>query len=318
MVMPPLSQNTDDSRTPEQAKQRILRGMRDLPALPQVVNEVVSLLNTPQSSSSQIASLISYDPGLTSRILRMVNSSAYGIPRQVTSIQHSITMLGYNAVKGLVLGASICQIFSIQNQDTKNVARAYGDKLDIQEFWQHALMVAFFAKLIADLYRLPNADDIFSAGMLHNVGILVLHVQDANIDKALHLQLKQKKVWRYSSQAIRLESAVLGFTHVELGKALAERWQLPDSMQAVIGRYFFPIEEGSPNDAAVFAVGLAHQLLSATHTHHSHILDVSCDDLSPELADYFSLETDEAVQELCGHIPFLIEESREIMASLLN
>ena len=107
------------SPIPPPNKQRILKGVRDIPALPQVVTQVVELLNKSSSSSSQIADLISYDPGLTSRILRMVNSSAYGIPRQVSSIQHSIAMLGYNSVRGLVLGASICQIFSTPTSGAK-------------------------------------------------------------------------------------------------------------------------------------------------------------------------------------------------------
>jgi hypothetical protein len=89
-------------------------------------------------------------------------------------------------------------------------------------------------------------------------------------------------------------------------------------MQAVIGRYSFPFEEGGSNDAAVFAVGLAHQLLSAIHAHHTIISQVSCEDLSPDVCAYFKLETDEAVQALCEHIPILLEESQEIMASLLD
>jgi HD-like signal output (HDOD) protein len=303
------------STTPPPNKQRILRGVRDIPALPQVVTQVVGLLNKPSSSSSQIADLISYDPGLTSRILRMINSSAYGIPRQVTSIQHSIAMLGYNAVRGLVLGASICQLFSSTTSDSKSKKK---QGLDLKGFWQHALLTAFFAKHLAEHFNLPEADDIFSAGMLHNIGILGLHTQDVVSDVVVHNALAKKKIWRYDPQALPIEYSVLAFTHVDLGSELAQRWQLPKIMQAVMSRYNRPVLTGDETDSAVFTVALAHYLLALVIQVDYHFEQIGCAQLPDALCTFFRLETNEDVQALCEHIAPLLGESEEIMQSLLG
>jgi HD-like signal output (HDOD) protein len=311
--------NSGFSPTPPPNKERILKGVRDIPALPEVVTQVVDLLNKASSSGSQIADLISYDPGLTSRILRMVNSSAYGIPRQVTSIQHSIAMLGYNAVRGLVLGASICQIFSPITANTKGKAVPKNKQgLDLEEFWRHALMTAFFAKRLAEHFKLPKADDIFSAGMLHNIGVLVLHTQDAISDTLVHNALEKKKLWRYAPQALPIEYSILGFTHVDLGVELAQRWQLPEVMLAVMSRYNRPRLTGNETDSAVFAVALAHHLLALVFQLDYDFDEISCDHLPNTLCTFFRLEADEDVQALCGHIAPLLEESEEIMRSLIG
>ena len=313
----PTGSNTSYSNlTPN--KQRILKGMRDIPALPQVVTQVVELLNKSTSSSSQIADLISYDPGLTSRILRMVNSSAYGIPRQVTSIQHSIAMLGYNAVRGLVLGASICQLFSPSTVGTKKNTHKKQQGLHLEEFWQHALIMAFFSKYLAEHYKIAEADDIFSAGMLHNIGILVLHTQDIVSDVVVHNALAKKKLWRYAPQALPIEYSVLAFTHVDLGTELAQRWQLPKMMQAVMSRYHKPMLTGDETDSAVFVVSLAHYLLALMLKVNNDVEQITCKQLPDYLCTFFRLETNKDVQALCKHITALEEDSEEIIQSLIG
>jgi HD-like signal output (HDOD) protein len=299
--------------------QDILKSVRDIPALPQVVIQVVELLNKPNSNGLQIASLISYDPGLTSRILRMVNSSAYGIPRQVTSIQHSIAMLGYNVVRGLVLGASICQIFSSLHASGKTGQRMQiRQGLDLESFWRHALLMGFFSKHLADHFKLPEADDVFSAGMLHNIGILILYAQSPRYDIALHSVLKQRKAGRYGVKTLEIEQLVLGFTHLELGTELSQRWELPDLMHAVISRYASPRVTGEKTDAAVFVVALAHQLLSAMSEVQYHCEAITCKHLSPELLEYFQFKDDKSVQVLCDGISPLLVESREILKTLIG
>jgi HD-like signal output (HDOD) protein len=295
----------------QQVKARVLKGIRDIPSLPVVVNQVIQLLNTPNSSSAQIADLISYDPGLTSRILRMVNSSAYGIPRQLTNIQQSIALLGYGAVRGLVLGASVCKMIGKQGA-------ASSGNLDVEEFWEHSLMTSFLARRIATLYQLPDADEIFSAAMLHNIGILLLYSQAPDIDKVLHSHLKKVQAWRYSPHAFQVEHQALGFTHMELGRELAERWQLPLMMQAVMGNYVSPVEDDEDYESAVFSVSLAHYVMAALNTHHGVVDAVSLEDIPLVARTYFSLETDEELQAISQYIEPLKAESAEIRAALLG
>src|SRR5437764_442296 len=101
----------DQPATTNKAKYDIiLKRVGDLPALPDVVNKIVELLGKPDSSAAEVAKFISYDPGLTSKVLRMVNSAAYGFQRQISSVQHAIMILGFSTIRGLVLSASIFKL----------------------------------------------------------------------------------------------------------------------------------------------------------------------------------------------------------------
>jgi HD-like signal output (HDOD) protein len=293
--------------TPNNANaQRLLRGMKDLPSLPQVVTQVMGLLNKPNSTGGQIADLVRYDPGLSSRILRMVNSSAYGIPRQVTSVQHAIAMLGFRAVHGLVLSASVCQILGRERAKSQY-------SLDVQAFWQHALMVSFLAKKIAILYRLPNEDEIFSAGMLHNIGVLAIYSQAPDLDKKLNQLLSAKGIDRFDPTALVLEDFVLGFNHTYLGSELTQRWNLPDLMREVIEHYHAPVDEGDNTNSAVFCVALAHYALAAYHKADGNLEAIDVSGLGSSLRQFFRLKQNEDLHNLCQLIPDLKDESAEIM-----
>jgi HD-like signal output (HDOD) protein len=292
--------------TPNTNAQRLLRGMKDLPSLPQVVTQVMALLNKPNSTGGQIAELVCYDPGLSSRILRMVNSSAYGIPRQVTSVQHAIAMLGFRAVHGLVLSASVCQILGRERAKSQY-------SLDVQAFWQHALMVSFLAKKIATLYRLPNEDEIFSAGMLHNIGVLAIYSQAPDLDKKLNVLLQTKGIERFDPATLVIEDYVLGFNHTYLGSELTQRWNLPELMRHVIEHYPSPTGEGNTTNSAVWCISLAHYLLAFYAKAHGDTDYIHASSLSTPLRQYFKLEEDVDLHALCEHIPSLKEESAEIM-----
>lgn len=293
------------------ARDRILRGLKDIPAFPVVVNQVLEKLNSPNANGAQVAQLVSYDPGLTSRILRMVNSSAYGIPRQVTNIQHAIAMLGFSAVRGLVLGASLCTILTSGKV-------AYKHNLDVHAFWEHALMVAFLSRRIASLYQLPDTDEIFSAGLLHNIGMLVLFSQATELDRHIHATLSRKQIWRFSPLARRVERELLSFDHVSLSRELAKRWQLPYLMQAVMEGYAQPQENGEEYESAVFCVSLAHYALAAMNAVGGEVEAVALGHIPAGVAVYFSIETDGELRAICEHIAPLQAESAEIRQALLN
>ncbi len=87
--------------------ERIRLKVRDIPSLPEIVTKVMQLVQDPMSSAFQLGRVISHDPGLTSRVLRLVNSAYYGFPKQISSIQHAITILGFTTMRGLVLSSSI-------------------------------------------------------------------------------------------------------------------------------------------------------------------------------------------------------------------
>ena len=166
--------------TPEaQSKiNRIKKKVQDIPSLPEIVTKVMELVQDPKSSASQLSKVISHDPGLTSRVLKLVNSAYYGFPKQISSIQHGIMILGFTTMRGLVLSSSIFKIFAPKSDKEMS--------LDYKKFWKHSLLTAICSRIINTHLRIQEEEDIFSAGILHDIGKVILDQYDhENYIKAL-------------------------------------------------------------------------------------------------------------------------------------
>jgi putative nucleotidyltransferase with HDIG domain len=255
----------------------VMKRIRDIPSLPQIINELIVLLGKPNVAASEIAKLVSYDPGLTTRVLRMVNSASYGLQRQVSSIQHGIMILGFNTVRGLILSASIFKLFENQHGHAL---------LDHTAFWHHSLSTALIAKTLATHYRIPEVDDAFCAGMLHDVGKIVLDVY-FNADYSIVLsEAKKECISPHGSRFLALEQQHLGTTHAHVGHMLAEKWKLPVTIQDVIEYHHHP-------DAAIRCPALVHCVAFANafaNIHREHSGIIRKDFFSPGIIDYYNLD----------------------------
>lgn len=270
--MPPLS--TDDQET-------LLKRIRDIPSLPEVVTRILAVIGRPETPASEIARLIAYDPGLTSKVLRMVNSAAYGFQRQISSIQHSVMILGFGTVRGLVLSASIFKLF-------KGHARPGG--LNHRKFWEHSLTTAVAARMLAQRLRLPDADDIFSAAMLHDIGKVVLDTYFPNYGQVL-AEARQQHLPFHGAAFHHLEENLLGITHTGIGGLLAGKWKLPIEMAEVI-QYHHQPERAESCPKAVYLVALANEMAVLQLASSGVYREGS---ITPATAEFFNL--DEAALE---------------------
>jgi putative nucleotidyltransferase with HDIG domain len=228
----------------------ILKRIRDIPSLPDVVTRILAVIGKPTTPASEIARLISYDPGLTSKVLRMVNSAAYGFQRQISSIQHGIMILGFNNVRGLVLSASIFKLFE---------GHTHPGGLNHTEFWEHSLGTAIAARILAKELRVPDADDIFSAAMLHDIGKVVLDVYfQEDYHKVLD-EARRKNLPFHGAAFYHLEQQMLGITHTSIGSFLATKWKLPVTFNEVIQFHHEP-EKAENCPRLVYVVALANEM----------------------------------------------------------
>jgi HD-like signal output (HDOD) protein len=229
----------------------VLKRIRDVPALPEVVNQIMLLLGKSSTPASEVAKLVAYDPGLSSRVLRMVNSAAYGFQREVSSIQHAIMILGFNTVRGLVLSASIFKLL-------RGEAKALG--FDSKSFWIHSMLSAMIATYVADAYKLDVKDEAFSAGMLHDVGKLVLAQHFATEYMAVLRETSRLKQPMHGQPFWLREQLMLGLTHTDIGLHLADKWKLPDGLASVIGYHHTPQQAPQGVQPLVHVVALANEL----------------------------------------------------------
>lgn len=209
--------------------QKILGKIDKLPTLPYVVSTLNDLIKNPNTSAADIHKVIMKDQALSSRILKLVNSAFYGFSERISSISHAIVILGFNTVKNVALTASVLNMFG--GSDGKD-----SEVFDRKGFWVHSLAVAGTARLIASRVRLPSAEDIFVAGLMHDIGKLVL-------DQFVHDKFVEVlKVVKDKNIHIKdAENQVLdGVNHSQVGAWLATRWKLPSALVQIIGFHHRP------------------------------------------------------------------------------
>jgi putative nucleotidyltransferase with HDIG domain len=224
----------------------VVKNLDDLPSLPAVVMELLNSIDQEDVDISVLAKKVSYDQALTAKTLRLANSSLYGLQVKVTTIQQAITFLGFQTTRNLITAAAVTGCFA---------ERACAG-FDHKAFWRHSIASAACAKVLARQMRF-NQDYAFTAGLLHDIGRLVLV-------SCFPKQYEQAIAHRDEHDCLMLEAerAVLGVDHVQAGVALADHWNFSDTMRLAIAHHHDPEATGAGFLAAIIHVAdaIAHAL----------------------------------------------------------
>ncbi|MCC6476288.1 HDOD domain-containing protein [bacterium] len=209
----------------KQVQQRLSEA-NDLPTLPTIAIEVARLANDPMAGMSEIVRIIRNDPAMTTKILRVANSAFYGMPRRVESLNMALVVLGMREVANLVTSISVFKAFPVTGQ--------HGG-FSREAFWEHSAGTGEIARVLASKLQLRLHGIEFTAGLLHNIGKIVLYqFYPAELGEALALA-KQENI-----PGNLAEQKVLGTDHTEVGAWLAEKWQLPKSITECIRYHHQP------------------------------------------------------------------------------
>ena len=238
----------------------IVRNLEDLPSLPAVVMELLSSIDQEDVDISVLAKKVSHDQALTAKTLRLANCSLYGLQVKVTTIQQAITFLGFQTTRNLITAAAVTGCFP------EGRCPGFNDKA----FWRHSIATAACCKVLARRVRF-NQDYAFTAGLLHDIGRLVLI---SSFPAAYQQVLDYRST--NDTYVLEAERAVMGVDHVEAGVALAEHWNFSDTMKMAIAYHHDPDAPGAGVLAAI--VHVANAIV--------HALDVAGeeDDLVPAVS----------------------------------
>ncbi len=210
---------------------KIIAGIDDLPTLPRTVLKITELINDPKSSAQDLARIITDDQVLTARLLKLVNSSFYGFPQRISTVTNAIVLLGFDAIRSLLLTTSVFDLFA---------GRSRKRKRDQEKFWDHSLGCAVGAKVIGNFLRHDKIEELFVSGLLHDIGkiveMLFMPSEFAKVVATVH---------KGNILMVTAENQVLGYNHAEIGKLLAEKWNLPAKLVQVIAHHHQPNLAGS-------------------------------------------------------------------------
>ena len=214
----------------------ILDRVTDLPPLSDAALKVMQLTSQESATTREISQAIVRDPNFAARVLKLSNSAYYGLPRAVSTITDSVSLLGNRTIRSMAIVAS--------TQDALGNEVA-GYDLDSGDLWRHSLACAMSAQMIAEYIHYPDTEEAFIAGLLHDVGKVIL---------GTYIKEAMEPIRKYLDEAnctfLEAENAVLGFDHAEIGGRVAKHWNLPIELYQAIAWHHEPFQNGGINTLA--------------------------------------------------------------------
>lgn len=210
---------------------KILAEHKELLSLPQTLAEVLRVARDERSSAKELADVLMRDPALTAKVLRIVNSSFYGVGRAVGTMTQAVVTLGTRTVTALALSSSVYK-----------TTEKWKTSFDRLRFWRHSLEVAIASRMVAEAARYPHPEEAFVAGLLHDLGIIILEGSFPD---------QYRQVWTRAQQNGSLadhEDEQFATNHARVAQFLLEQWKLPSHLCQAVGHHhatFTPHEQGS-------------------------------------------------------------------------
>lgn len=212
----------------EAARDTALRWIKDVSSLvspPDICIRVFELVESNTATAQGLGEIISCDPSLTARLLRLVNSSFYQFSRRIDTVSRAITVVGVSELYNMVIAVSAVKSFS----------RIPSFVVNIDTFWRHSVSCAIIARMLAKRCGVLHPERLFVAGLLHDVGSLLIYNRVPETARDLILAARGNEGILH-----RTEQKALGFSHAELGGMMLDQWHLPDALQQAVRHHHDP------------------------------------------------------------------------------
>ena len=215
----------------------------DISSIKKVITEILKIILDDSSSARDLKFIIELDPPLCARLLKRANSSYYGYPRTISDIQEAIVCIGFDAVKELALTQKVCELFA-KEDNINGYSRL--------SLWKHSLAVAISSKMIYRREFRERGENLYIAGLLHDIGIIVEDQFFQRQFKKVLGKMNEEKINMYAA-----EEELLIIDHARIGQAIAEDWNFPEELSMAIGFHHRPDEVGKEFERIVATVFVA-------------------------------------------------------------
>ena len=225
-------------------KQQILKALKDLPPMPQVVLKAQEVMESPKSSIKALAAVLETDQAIAAKVLRLANSAYYGLSGKVFSLKHASVLLGEN---------TLCEIVTLAGTSSLLGDTLGGYGMGSGELWRHSMAVAFSAKSLAQEKFPDTANEAFVAGLIHDAGKIVLdpYIVERQPDFESYMTDDQHTF-------LGAEMHVFGFDHAEIAAEVCQHWSIPEQISEAIRYHHNPSE--SENNTLAYLLHMADYL----------------------------------------------------------
>ena len=205
----------------------LVKGVVKLISLPEIYIRITQALEDDNHDAKMLGDIIGHDPALTARILRIVNSAYYSLASKIELVSRAVSVIGEDDLRNLVLATSAVDTFKrIPNQ-----------LVDIDLFWRHSVHTGIVSRILSRHCNILHGERLFVAGMLHDIGKLVLYFKEPELSQQVLLKAAET-----DGQLYNAEKEIIGFTHGDVGAALIEAWKLSDTLKEVVAYHHTPLK----------------------------------------------------------------------------
>jgi len=277
-----------------EALEQLVKETPQIATLPSVYTELSALISKHNVNATHIARVVSMDPGLTVRLLKMVNSSFYGFDHRIDTVSHAVSVIGHQQLKELALATTVVHMFRSMPEHLINM----------DSYWRHSVATAISCRALGRMLGLDKVEYLFVAGLLHGVGSLVVCINRPHEARRVFIKVQNSGALLHD-----VEDAVLGFNHADVGGALMRNWGL--SLAQVEGVQYKHRPDEAPNFAMEASI-LHLSNLVACALNMGGVGDVSVPPLNPDAWQRLGLSP-EIIQSLVWEIE---EQFEELVATL--
>jgi putative nucleotidyltransferase with HDIG domain len=226
--------------------------INSLPAMPVIAQKLLALQLNTDRGEAQLLRLIEQDPQISAKLISLANSPVMGVSRKISSVPDAAMLLGLTQIKSVSIGIATMSTFS------KLPVSQY---FSPQDLWLHCLTIAVSMHTLSSFMPReirPHQDQIYLAGLLHDIGFMAIHHISHQASDELHRQLRLQP----KRPILEIELQILGVSHCYIGAQLARQWHLPEEIVNVLGYHHAPyVDEVSANNPMVRMVNLAEKML---------------------------------------------------------
>jgi len=206
---------------------KAIESLGEIGTLPETMTRIIEVVEDPRGTTDQLNDVISHDPALAARVLKLVNSAFYGLPGQVSDLRRAIILLGQAAVRDVAISTSLGHMFSVQPAP---------GLFDARDLWKHCIAVALVAKKTArSVGMTARENELFLAGLIHDLGLIV---ERQTVPEELAEVCRRAEAGQ--ADFLELEREIIGATHQDFGHALTLKWRFPQDLRAGASNHHNP------------------------------------------------------------------------------